>query len=507
VAWAEAWSSWCPKGHLVLLALLGAPAVLAGPSPAGPLPARVVAEMRTHKLPEADASLYVQKIGESTPRLTLNATTPRLPASVIKLLTTAAALDSLGPTFTFNTEASATGNLSKGRLSGDLVIKGYGDPELSRQDLWGLLDALRRRGVETVAGDIVLDSSYFSPPEEGRGDFDGKPTAAYNALPQGLSVNRQLTRVDMEVAPDRSLRVHTDPPLANIEVRNELRLVQAPCLRKHHSPTVTVFQEDGRDVIRLSGPFAAQCEADQAELLVLDPQRHAAAAVEALWRDLGGKLEGRVRAGTAPAGAVLLHEVRSRPLGELVRDINKPSNNLMTRTLLLTLGAKQLGPPGTPAKGQEAVRRWLADAGLEFPELTLGNGSGLSRDAAVSAQSLGRLLNYMYHRPTMPEYLASLSVVGVDGTMRKRLRGSPVKGHAHIKTGTVRGASGIAGYVLDRQGDRWIVVALMNGKTLNTWSAHAVQDALLTWVYQGADGSPAPTQGPRDEGSLARHLR
>ena len=493
--------------HSAALALLAAVLGLPGPSWAGPLPAPIAGEMRENKLPEADASLYVLKVGESAPRLALNPTTPRLPASVIKLLTTAAALDTLGPTFTFNTEAYATGTLTKGRLSGDLVIKGYGNPELSTKDLWGLLEALRRRGVETVSGDIVLDSNYFGPPEEGRGDFDGKPTAAYNALPQGLSVNQQLTEVDMDVGPDRSIRVHTDPPLANVELRNELRLVQAPCQRKHHSPTVTVFQDDGRDVIRLSGPFAAQCEADQAELLVLDPQRHAAGAVEALWRDLGGKLEGQVRVGTVPPGASLLHEVHSRPLGELVRDINKPSNNLMTRTLLLTLGAKRLGPPGTPAKGQTAVRDWLAEAGLDFPELALDNGSGLSRDAAISAQSLGRLLDYMYHRPTMPEYLASLSVVGVDGTMRKRLRGSPVKGHAHIKTGTVRGASGIAGYVLDRQGDRWVVVALMDGKTLNTWSAHAVQDALLTWVYRGAEGTAAASPATGDRADLARHVR
>jgi D-alanyl-D-alanine carboxypeptidase/D-alanyl-D-alanine-endopeptidase (penicillin-binding protein 4) len=506
VAWADGRRA---PGALAGLALILAAMTLAGPAGAGPLPAPIAGEMRENRLPEADASLYVLKLGEQAPRLSLNPTQPRLPASVIKLLTTAAALDTLGPTFTFNTEAYATGTLTKGRLSGDLVIKGYGDPELSIKDLWGLLDALRRRGVETVAGDIVLDPSYFSPTEEGRGDFDRKPTAAYNALPQGLSVNQQVTEVHMEVAPGQGLYVHTDPPLANVELRNELKLVQAPCLRKHHRPAVTVFQEDGRDVVRLSGPFAALCKEDQSELLVLDPMRHAAGAVEALWRDLGGKLEGRVRVGTLAPGATLLHEVHSRALGELVRDINKPSNNLMTRTLLLVLGAKRLGPPGTPAKGQTALREWLAEAGLDFPELVLDNGSGLSRDAAVSAESLGRLLAYMYRRPTMPEYLASLSVVGVDGTMRKRLRGSPVRGQAHIKTGTVRGASGIAGYVLDRHGDRWVVVALMDGPTLNTWSAHAVQDALLTWVYQGEEGTVAAIKPPTSgEGAgLARRVR
>ena len=474
---------------------------------AEPLPAGIVGAMRENKLPEADASLYALKLGEQTPRLTLNAAQPRLPASVIKLLTTAAALDVLGPTFTFTTEAYVTGTLTKGRLSGDLVIKGYGNPELSIKDLWGLLDALRRRGVDTVAGDIVLDPGYFSPLPDGRGDFDGKGTSAYNALPQGLSVNQQVTAVHMEVTPGQGIHVYTDPPLANVELRNELKLVSAACQRKHHRPTVTVFQEEGQEVVRLSGPFAAECREDHSDLLILDPMHHAVGAVQALWAEVGGKLEGKVRVGSAGTGAVLLREAHSRRLGEMLRDINKPSNNLMTRTLLLTLGAKRLGAPGTEAKGQAAVRDWLAEAGLDFPELNLSNGSGLSRDASISAESLGRLLAHMYRRPTMPEYLASLAVVGVDGTMWRRLRGSPVKGRGHIKTGTVKGASGIAGYILDRNGERWVVVALMDGRTLNTWSAHAVQDALMTWAYQGggaaavAEGVPAK-QG--DGSDLAR---
>jgi D-alanyl-D-alanine carboxypeptidase/D-alanyl-D-alanine-endopeptidase (penicillin-binding protein 4) len=480
------------------------------PVGADPLPAAIAGAMRQNKLPEADASLYALKLGEHSPRLALNAAQPRLPASVIKLLTTAATLDTLGPTFTFNTEAYATGTLTKGRLSGDLVIKGYGDPELSIRDLWGLLDTLRRRGVETVAGDIVVDPSYFSPPEDGRGDFDGKPTAAYNALPQGLSVNQQVTAVHMEVTPGHGIHVYTDPPLANIELRNELKLVEATCVRKHHRPTVTVFQEEGREVVRLSGPFAAGCRDDHSDLLILDPMHHAAGAVQALWQELGGKLEGTVRVGSAGIGATLLREVHSRRLGEMLRDINKPSNNLMTRTLLLALGAKRLGAPGTEAKGQAAVRDWLSEAGLNFPELNLSNGSGLSRDARISAESLGRLLAYMYRRPAMPEYLASLAVVGVDGTMWRRLRGSPVKGRGHIKTGTVKGASGIAGYVLDRSGERWVVVALMDGRTLNTWSAHAVQDVLLTWAYQGggeALAAPAVPPLTGEDLGLARRGR
>ena len=144
--------------------------VMPGPGFADLLPAPIAGAMRKNKLPETTASLFVLKLGESAPRLALNASEPRLPASVIKLLTTAAALDTLGPTFTFKTEAYANGTLTEGRLIGDLVLKGYGNPELSQQDLWGLFDALRRRGIETVSGDIVIDPSWFDPPEQERGD-------------------------------------------------------------------------------------------------------------------------------------------------------------------------------------------------------------------------------------------------------------------------------------------------------------------------------------------------
>lgn len=156
----------------------------------------------------------------------------------------------------------------------------------------------------------------------------------------------------------------------------------------------------------------------------------------------------------------------------------------MTRQVVLTLGAELLGPPGTPEKGRRAIELWLEANGLQWPEFVLDNGSGLSREGRVSARHLGELLVRVYHGPTMPEFMASLAIVGIDGTARKRLKGEDLMGRAHLKTGTLSGVRAIAGYVLARSGKRYAVVVLHNEPDLNKDIGNEIQDALLRWVYE-----------------------
>jgi D-alanyl-D-alanine carboxypeptidase/D-alanyl-D-alanine-endopeptidase (penicillin-binding protein 4) len=233
---------------------------------------------------------------------------------------------------------------------------------------------------------------------------------------------------------------------------------------------------------------------------MLEPAAHMAGAIVALWRAIGGRIEGAVREGVVPRGARRIHVQSSAQLEEVIRVVNKRSNNLMARTLFLTLGAKREGAPGTLPKARKAVGDWLVESGLDFPDLVLDNGSGLSRDTRISAESMGRLLGYAYASPNMPEFLSSLAIAGMDGTMRKRFRKSDLKGHAHVKTGTIRGTTGIVGYVLDRHGERWIVVSLMNNPRLQAWRGKGVENTLLRWVYEkagdyeGASAVSAPKQ-------------
>jgi len=472
-------------------------------------PAAVTKQIRKHKISPDDVSIYVHKVTEAAPRVSFNARVPRNPASTIKVLTTKAGLDMLGPTYTWKTEAYMTGKVADGRLEGDLIIKGYGDPNMTPQALWRLLWGVRERGVDTVVGDLILDNSYFEPPRAGRGDFDGKPNSAYNALPSALSVSFQTTQIHlMQGGAEGDVRVFTDPPLANVTVDNQLKLVEAPCKGKFHKPAVRLLEDGPRATLRLTGTFATECGETSYPRLMLDPAEHTAGAIVALWRSIGGRIEGAVRVGQLPDGAQHVHTLTSPQLEEVIRVINKRSNNLMARTLFLTLGAKRGTPPGSLPKARKAVTDWLDQSGLEFPELVLDNGSGLSRETRISAESMGRLLGYAYASPNMPEFISSLAIAGVDGTLRKRFRKSNLKGRAHMKTGTIRGTTGIAGYLLDRRGDRWIVVSLIGNPRLQAWRGKGVENALLRWVYEeagdyrgGTGISATPRQGESAERS------
>jgi len=177
--------------------------------------------------------------------------------------------------------------------------------------------------------------------------------------------------------------------------------------------------------------------------------------------------------------------VESPALAQVVRDMNKFSNNVMARQLFLTLGAEGAGEPATPEKADRVIREWLAGKGLSVPELILENGSGLSRSERISARNLGLLLLSSFRSPVMPELIASLPLAAVDGTMKKRLSDADVAGQAHIKTGSLTGVRSIAGYVLDAQGRRLVVVSMVNHP--NAGNAQAAQDALLAWIYNRAD--------------------
>ncbi|WP_200284639.1 D-alanyl-D-alanine carboxypeptidase/D-alanyl-D-alanine-endopeptidase [Rhabdochromatium marinum] len=481
---------------LALILLLALVCTLLGTvayaAPATDLPGKLDAQLAEWGLDISQVSVYVRAVEATAPHLLVNPEVPRAPASVIKLLTTIAGLDLLGPSYHWTTDVYVDGSLVGGQLQGNLYIQGFGDPYLTTDAFAGLLRALRAKGLIAIEGDVVLDNSYLAPPEHERGDFDGAAQSSYNALPAALSVNRQVTEIHIYHDWARhAVGVYTSPPLTGVEIVNDARLVDAPCVRRHHNPIASFIEatETSGPKLRISGTFADQCGETKVERLLLSPEQHAAAAFDALWRDLGGSIGGKIRLGRVPKGARRFDRALSQPLSVITRDLDKNSNNLMARMLFLTLGVNRSGSPGTLEKSREAITAWLAKRELSMPGLVVENGSGLSRETRISAGSLGELLTWSYHRPWMPELLASMSIAGVDGTTRRRLRREPIAGRAHLKTGTVREASCIAGYVLDRDDRRWVVVVLVNGRegqALGAWRGHAVQHEILRWVYRGA---------------------
>jgi D-alanyl-D-alanine carboxypeptidase/D-alanyl-D-alanine-endopeptidase (penicillin-binding protein 4) len=233
----------------------------------------------------------------------------------------------------------------------------------------------------------------------------------------------------------------------------------------------------------IAGTYAADCGERTRSFSLLNHRAYTAALFTQLWKDLGGSITGTVRDGQVPRDARLVASTRSPTVSEIARDINKYSNNVMARQLLLTLAAVYGGPPGTLEKGAAAVKQWAAQKGLPMPELVVDNGSGLSRIGRISARSMGELLLDAFRSAVMPEFIASLPVVAADGTMKKRLANAQVAGQAHIKGGTLEGVRAIAGYVLDANGRRVVVVFIVNHP--NAAQAQAAQDALLQWVHAG----------------------
>ncbi|HUR89523.1 MAG TPA: D-alanyl-D-alanine carboxypeptidase/D-alanyl-D-alanine-endopeptidase [Ramlibacter sp.] len=451
------------------------PAVAAG------LPEPVAKALRDAKVPQSSVSVVVQEVGTLRTELALNAQTPRNPASVMKLVTTYAALELLGPAYLWRTEAYLDGD--------DLVLKGSGDPKLNYESFWMLLRNLRARGVREIR-DVVLDRSEFTT--MALAPIDDELFRPYNVLPDALLVNFKALRF-VFVPENDKVRLFVEPSLPGLEVVNGLRLSQGACPegRALRDLMQATFQSQPPRA-GFTGLYPQSCGEKELLVALHHRQDYVAGMIGLLWSEMGGTWKGAIREGAVSPQAKLLYTHESEPLAETVRDINKFSNNVMARQLYLTIAAELGGAPAHPDTAARAIAQWLQFKGIDAPELVLENGSGLSRLERASANTLVALLQAAWKSPVMPEFVASLPVVAADGTMRKRLHGEPVSGNAHIKTGLLVDARAMAGYVLDRSGKRHAVVMIANHP--NAPQAEPAFDALLQWIR--ARG-PAKA-GPRD---------
>ena len=447
------------------------------------LPPPVAKALAAGGIPDSAAALYVHEIGAAQPVVTHAPERSLNPASTMKLVTTYAGLDLLGPAHTWSTEVYTSGALLNGVLSGNLFIKGYGDPKLTLESFWLLLRNLRARGVREIRGEVVLDRTWFAAGDFDPARFDGEPTRPYNTGPDALLVNFKAITVQFVPDPDaQGVRLITEPAMEPLQVVNNVVLAPGGCGdwvgKLRFEPQASA---QGTRLV-ISGPYARDCGERARSFSLLTHPAYVEGLFRQLWRELGGTLHGIVRDGEVPSDARLLATARSPALSEIVRDINKYSNNVMARQLFLTIGAIGAGAPGSMHKARGVIAQWLAQKGLAMPELAMENGSGLSRIERISARGMGEMLLDAYRSAVMPEFIASLPIVAADGTMRKRLAKAEVAGQAHIKGGTLEGVRAIAGYVLDARGRRVVVVFMVNHA--NAGNSRAAQDALLRWVYR-----------------------
>lgn len=444
------------------------------------LPGELQRRWASTGIPESALSLVIAEVGRP-PIVAINPEEPRNPASVMKLVTTYAALHALGPAYTWQTGffAGPGATVSNGRLSTPLYVKASGDPTLTTEDVSAVFRRLRARGIRVLPG-IVVDRSAFGPIGIDPGAFDERPDRVYNASPDALLISSGALQVHyFPTLNGRAWEMAVEPRMSGVRVQSQLRASQGTCSGRPAVKT-QVTRQSGTVVLQVSGTVPSSCGAFSLQRLVLPPAEHAARVLRSLWEDLGGQLTGPVTDGAVPDGAVLLASQESAPLATVVRQINKESDNLVARMLLLALARANGAEPVTPEQARAALQTALARAGFKFPELVVENGAGLSRQARISAASLAALLNQAWQSPRMPEFVSSLSIAGEDGTLRRRMRDGVARGAAHLKTGTLRDVSAVAGYVTGTSGKRYVVVALVNHAQAH--AARDFMDEVVAWT-------------------------
>lgn len=481
------------RGH-VLIWLIWLTGLMAGcttvptaPVPT-PLPAPVQAALDRAGLPADSLGFVLQPLDGSRPALTRRAQDAMAPASTMKLLTTVVALDQLGLQHRGRTELLAGALPREGRIDGPLILRGGGDPDLDWPALWWLLRQLREQGVREIAGGLVVDRTRFNPArlDLGAPVFDESPEQPYNVIPDALNFNGSLLELQLTDTP-QGLQAGSLPALDGLQIdasalSGQPTRADLPCRSWDDALLPSRVDADGeRLTVRLQGAFLRGC-AVRGALNLVDRQWLTTHALRQLWWELGGRIgPGDVEAPT-PAGAVVLATHEGRPLAELTHRVLKLSDNALTRLIYLQLGAQAARPgEATRAAAERATRDWLSARGLDTTGLVLDNGSGLSRSERITPALLAALLKTAHAGPQAPELLASLPIAGADGTLARRLQDSPAAGRARLKTGLLRDAVALAGYVPDASGRVWVFVAMLNHPAAAT-QGRPVLDALLNWL-------------------------
>jgi D-alanyl-D-alanine carboxypeptidase/D-alanyl-D-alanine-endopeptidase (penicillin-binding protein 4) len=456
-------------------------AASAAAAPRG-LPGPVLQALARASVPAVAVGALVEPAEEGAPVVSNQAGVAMNPASVMKLVTSFAALDLLGPAFRFHTDFLSNAPPEDGVLQGDLVIRGGGDPALTYERLWQAAHQLRARGIREIRGDIVIDRAYFAPRAFDPARFDNEPRRGYNVGADAFLLN--FGAVQFTFTPEgEGVRVTAEPDLPSVEIASRVRTVPGACDAWRKDLRYDVQQNGMLALASFSGTIAADCGVRRFTLAVLDPAKYTESVLRWVWSEAGGALRGKVRAGPTPPDAALLYRQDSEPLAVLVRDMNKYSNNVMARQIFLGLSTEKGGVPGNEAASAELVRAWLAERAIDAAGFRIENGAGLSRDERISAATLAALLRAAWRSPLMPEIASSMPIFAIDGTLKGRPAGAAA-GHAHLKGGTLNGVQSVAGYVVDRHGKRWILVIMVNHPNGN--AAGPAIDALVQWTFEGA---------------------
>jgi D-alanyl-D-alanine carboxypeptidase/D-alanyl-D-alanine-endopeptidase (penicillin-binding protein 4) len=411
-----------------------------------------------------DFSITMQVVESDTDRVLMekNPDTPLVPASTLKIATTATALSVLKPDFVFVTEILVDN--ARGASVGNLYVRGFGDPYMVSEELYSLARELRERGLKEVRGNIAVDDSFFEPdPPLDENEKIG--IRAYHAPYSALSLNFNSVKVIVRpgVRAGEPAEVALDPVSEYAEVKSAVKTVKGS-----KAAQIEIFRNGGqkyRETIRVEGSIGEDAPIRNRYVNVSSPSLYTGEALKEFLLREGIRVQGKIVQGKAPANAVSYWEhTNSKPLSAIVYGLNKFSNNFMAEQINLTLGAQVNGVPGTREKGLAVIRRHLLSCGIPETAFTLSEASGLSRNNRISSSALVKVLQTAARDFTYnAEFMASFGVAGVDGTLKEKFTDAKVRRRLRAKTGNLRGVNALAGYAVSSDGKPLTFAVIVNG--------------------------------------------
>ena len=454
------------------------------PSQASSLPDSIKNALSQYNLPDDSISIHVEKTRSNEQILDWRSDQLINPASTLKIITTYAGLDLLGADFTWDTEFFADGPIIDGQLNGDLYIKGSGDPLLINETLEQAIIDIRNKGITTITGNLMIDNSYFETPHSGAKSIYGHLQDPYQALPDAANINFGTVEFNIVTSKYSSRpKVYVNPPLSGYKLFSRIRNRAGKC-RGFSIPKIDLVPYQGITTISISGQYPKRCGNRTIYRVITSPDRLLHGAFKTIWKKNTGQFSGGFKYAKVPQSAKLIHTLISAPLNNQIAVMNKKSNNVMTRQLFLTLGAEKHSQPGTLEKSRQVIKQWLKDKDINVADSFFDNGSGLSRKSVLTTKLLTDVLNDAAKHPLSDQFMDSLSIAGVDGTMRNRFVNHPAQGNLFIKTGTLNGVRAIAGYVNSRSGEKYTVATIQQHPGLGNGRGKAIQNAILDWAYQ-----------------------